>query len=610
MSNVAMKRRISKSHARSCITCNSHTIEDNQYRTNNSKSFQVNFTDGLCCSLCNRFICTDCIHLFHSKINPSKHKSQYHPDMFPLIDMFSSYTSTDENDYNKEIKSYIGHCCLLKHKSKENTPKRLKSKHDVLESTTKKEEENHHQNAFPPSNLNIGGSFVYDQCKLIIPSSFHFFDCFALGSEQNLPPITHYVIDEAYSLSLVKSNNISILNQINDQSQIPSTWNIYFKSVNTKVPHNFQKQKKVSFFFVNPGFDFVIITFNLISHLYLFLYLLNNNKFNIAVIEVPILNEKSMLPKGNGTIENLKDHFYFDVDSFVKNHNKKYPTRSGTNQINIVLIATKQNSFGLQNLLLLRFYNFTINEMKDKKKNALFDHFLSMLDNKRNHKNYIERKREGGAQGTTEYKSSVLFKMLHTSNSSPRCSIGTIWLRLKNNRKWKIFYRGTQDGVVHDYYYSSPRIGGQFELDCSLFKKYTFLLEFLSTKPYTALIVESLELQHKISPMAIQNELENMKETHEYVFGKTMMKKKDTIVKPIIQYYERYSKIHNRYTLVTHPVGRHNDVFDSNKTSKLENRFCMSISDFRPTSVKKKNFSTYGRGGNGTYNFVFAILDW
>ena len=247
--------------------------------------------------------------------------------------------------------------------------------------------------------------------------------------------------------------------------------------------------------------------------------------------------------------------------------------------------------------------------MNDKKKNALFDHFLSMLNNKKNN-NHIERIREGGARGTAQYDSS-LFKMLKTPNSSPRCSKGSIWLRLKNDRKWKLFYRGTKNGVVHNYSYSIPRIGGQFGLDCSLFKSYTFLLEFLSTKPYTALIVESLELQHKISPMAIQTELYNMKEAHESVFGKTMDRKvSNDIVKPIIQYYERYSNVHNHYTLVTHPVGRHNDVFGSNKTSKIENRFCMSITNLRPKNVQKKTFSTYGRGGNGIYNFVFAVLDW
>ena len=134
MSNVNVKKKrrtISESHAkisRICITCNSQSIENKQYRTTNSKSFQVHFTKGLCCSLCNSFVCYDCIHAFHSEINPIKHKEQYHPDMFPLIDAFSFFTSTVINE-SKKLNNYIGHCCFLKQKCKENSSNIFKKKH-------------------------------------------------------------------------------------------------------------------------------------------------------------------------------------------------------------------------------------------------------------------------------------------------------------------------------------------------------------------------------------------------------------------------------------------------------------------------------------------------
>ena len=58
----------------------------------------------------------------------------------------------------------------------------------------------------------------------------------------------------------------------------------------------------------------------------------------------------------------------------------------------------------------------------------------------------------------------------------------------------------------------------------------------------------------------------------------------------------------NKYTLVTHAVGYHNDVFGKGVNS-LENKVCFSFN-------QKEACTDIGRGGCCIGKFVFAILDW
>ena len=58
----------------------------------------------------------------------------------------------------------------------------------------------------------------------------------------------------------------------------------------------------------------------------------------------------------------------------------------------------------------------------------------------------------------------------------------------------------------------------------------------------------------------------------------------------------------NKYTLVTHAVGYHYDVFGKG-VNLLENKVCFSLNTTEACT-------DIGRGGCGIGKFVFAILDW
>lgn len=325
-------------------------------------------------------------------------------------------------------------------------------------------------------------------------------------------------------------------------------------------------------------------------------------KFHVAVIEIPMTKDSlHCLPIafGDGSLHDIENHFYFDVDKYCSNLEN-----NSSIKIDVIILVTQKNEHGLQNLLLMRYFCFPIRQFNNEKKQWLF---LKLFGDLKSKNNGLERTRTGGSSGNTEYNKE-LFQLMKTCNSSPRFSSGVIWLR--QQKFWKIFYRGTKDGLVKSFKYCAPKIGGQFDLDITLLTKYTFFREFLSTKPYSAVIIEALSLKRCVSPVAINEELKKMNAVHAFVFDdeKDYEIRNKEMGNALIQYYNQYSSKYNHYTLVTHPVGRHNDTFEDSNTSKLENRFCMH---FNPKSISSKIISRpYGRGGNGVDSFVFAVLDW
>ena len=60
---------------------------------------------------------------------------------------------------------------------------------------------------------------------------------------------------------------------------------------------------------------------------------------------------------------------------------------------------------------------------------------------------------------------------------------------------WYLYYIGTYHGKLKTCQYTNPVPGGSFHFDSICLKKYRFLCEFISIKPITALIIDSLQVQ-------------------------------------------------------------------------------------------------------------------
>ena len=191
--------------------------------------------------------------------------------------------------------------------------------------------------------------------------------------------------------------------------------------------------------------------------------------------------------------------------------------------------------------------------------------------------------------------------------------IGTVFLLSKKKLKWHVIYIGTNDGIQKYTYYTNPQPGGQFIVDGKFLQKYKFMELFVSSKPIAALILNQLEQDDSINmnnicPMACKIELQNVCNTKKFLKGylksphfRRIAEEKN--VQTI--FYQYYATKYVNYTMVSHPVERHYDVFADGKPS-LENRVCFVVENIR----SNLSLTTYGRGGAGINKFCFAILDW
>ena len=113
--------------------------------------------------------------------------------------------------------------------------------------------------------------------------------------------------------------------------------------------------------------------------------------------------------------------------------------------------------------------------------------------------------------------------------------------------------------------YPQPNIGGKFSLTSCQYNKYRdFFQKFTSAKYNAALIVSEVRklINIEISPDAINNALCDIKEAKENIIGNR------SIVESL--------SLRNKYTLVTHAVGYHYDVFGKGVNS-MENKLCFSF---------------------------------
>lgn len=290
-----------------------------------------------------------------------------------------------------------------------------------------------------------------------------------------------------------------------------------------------------------------------------------------------------------------------------------------------LILGVDSDSEPYASILLCRFHKMSC-DMRAKEKESLF---MSVWDSMKASK--FECRRTGGSSGLiTDNKENVIKKFMSYAGSSPRCGRGGIWMRGKDT--WFLYYMGTDDDepTVKVCKYTNPVPGGSFRFHHKTIKKHKVLPEFISIKPISALIIESIKSRltecHdfgdvSITPQAVAAELMNIAETqgvlecHMSGSMETLpldLKKVSKQMKGSrwLLFYSIYNRDHVKFTLVLHPVGFHLDSF-AQKCASLENKFCVEMLSVRIQQKMLINTHPHGRGGGSTpFHFVYGLLDW
>lgn len=214
--------------------------------------------------------------------------------------------------------------------------------------------------------------------------------------------------------------------------------------------------------------------------------------------------------------------------------------------------------------------------------------------------------RKGGSSGLP-VADNDFFEFIGLPTSSPRQSRGVKFV--KSGSAWACAYIkvGEEDyGEAAYYCYGVPKRGGQFKASQELMTKFPFLYNFAETKVYAAFILNEINFLRSASvqPTAVNNEIRIYEKSVFIAPGmrwtSLSRKGRESQLRPrqaaLVQYV-----MHNKHTLVTHPVGFHVDVFADGKES-LENKVCFVLGGRQKCPM--------GRGGAGPNRFVIAILDW
>lgn len=272
-------------------------------------------------------------------------------------------------------------------------------------------------------------------------------------------------------------------------------------------------------------------------------------------------------------------------------------------------------------VLLCRFHNL-VPSLSNIEKNSLFKHVWDSLKSTK-----FESKRSGGSSGLTQ-GNNVFKRFVSNPGTSPRNGKGSVWIQ--GRHVWYLYYIGTFDGKSKNFAYTNPVPGGSFHFKVNALERFPFLLDFVSTKPFTALLIDWIQprIKHKpgfriqIAPQAVESELMKITDTECLLsctragISHNLSDNKRTVPDAIMKmnrkaaFYSVYSQYHVKYTLICHPVGFHLDYFANNLPS-IENKVCFEISkEFLPDDTIY-NSNPNGRGGCSSDNlFVFAILDW
>lgn len=318
------------------------------------------------------------------------------------------------------------------------------------------------------------------------------------------------------------------------------------------------------------------------------------------------------------TIKELEEGYLFSGLG-----SKKYlPNRSRDRDVTLILGVDEGSRYA--SILLCRFHKFNM-KLTPVRARTLFQDLWDSLSSSRKY----ECKRTGGSSGLiTKSKQNAIKKLIHVPGSCPRNGDGSIWIPGRDT--WYLYYFGTYDGEVKTFKYTNPVPGGSFTLPSKFIMKYSFLMDFISTKPLSATIVEQItpllqdfdDFNYLITPQAVRVELMNLGESRcvqaaleandpsQLPVDVSNPPKRENGATQMQHFYAIYLELYINGTLVGHPVGAHCDFF-SDGTPSLENKKCFEMLTSSIPIQDLRVSHPNGRGGGCTPgHYVFALLDW
>ena len=211
-----------------CLGCSWKTIEQKQFKPENSKCHQQTETRlFLPCSACNSILCAKCVGVFLEKVGSNPNR--YHDDCIPVLNGLRTFNDSK----GKIIPKYIGHCCFIKGFQKIEIQEE--------EKTRRKKRKN-----YSSPNL-LGGSFVNPEFKLIVPTCFDSIDVLGQGNkigvekdDPELPGRWHYVLDEEDAERITSMG-------IHPRTDQPKQWDVEKKTIYVLEPHKRKNAKATKF---------------------------------------------------------------------------------------------------------------------------------------------------------------------------------------------------------------------------------------------------------------------------------------------------------------------------------------------------------------------------
>jgi len=574
-----------------CLGCSFYTVDKDGIGckagvANDYQSIDQG-TPKLICIVCDCYFCLWCIKDFHKEIHSTPRI--YHKECDGIINGFRMFAESSGKDHPL---NFIGSCCYIKilrdiHRAEESNPcpppqsqRRKRSMSD--ESPNKQMKYANGDNVIPDRTFDpqpespLGGAFVIPGYNLIIPTDFLAMDVIALGRDEGVDGILHYVISEEQARFLSDSNI--------DPSTVRPNWFIFECKLKVRLPHQSSQNKR------------------------------KKSSFQCRVFYIPKTTDVSEHVKGSNTIhqDDVPTNYLFD------------PTNNNTEALPDVslLIGYNPKSLSRGSILLCRFHTERISIPRNPRllleKSIRKSRFGGLMLNSTPQQlkaqlesllgnNGIERTRSGGSSGLMHDYDHILMSLMHSHNVTPRRSKGVIYLRHSNNLQLHVFYIGNSDSKPKQFRYTTPVKGGSFLMKPQLLQKHELLQNFIMTKPLSAMLVTALISRghgnpalgkdFQINPIAVREELINAEQALIHIDNCEPMIACESRK---LVYYQYYLSEFVNCTLVKHSVGRHIDQFKDNCAS-LENRVCFAFPG---------RFGDCGRGGAGLRNYTFAVLDW
>ena len=274
-------------------------------------------------------------------------------------------------------------------------------------------------------------------------------------------------------------------------------------------------------------------------------------------------------------------------------------------------------------ILLCRFHKLDPN-LNKRERRELFCTVWGSLNLRK-----FECRRSGGSSGLIlDEPTNLMKKFMSDHGASPRSGKGSVWIQGRDT--WYLYYIGTMDGQLKRFKYTNPVPGGKFQFKSFHLEQYTFLNDFLSVKPLTALIIEAIQgivmnkdgFRVRITPQAVAMELSTIMKiqtslscaragaTEDLPHSLTRVPDEFLDMGQKKGFYALYNHTYVKYTLVCHSVGFHLDYFKGRKPT-IENKVCFEILNNRvPAKIIRKSHPHGRSGGSSGKHFVFAILDW